>query len=326
MLAIEATGLTKTFRKRRSLSTVLFKPWTPSLRVEALRGIDLSVPFGTVFGLLGPNGAGKSTLIKILTSLISQTDGAVRVNGFDTRSQGSRVRASVGIVPSGERSLYWRLTGRENLRFFSRLYDLSSRQASSRIPMLLDLLELGSKADQPVLSYSSGMRQKLAICRALLHDPPILFLDEPTRSLDPSAAKRLRQFVIDRLHRETGKTVFLATHNLAEAETLCDRLAVLQNGKIVAEGSAGEICAQHQAGETYILTVRSPRMIDEPGLESECLEPGLYRLTLELSGREGALGDHLERFIGMGVKIISCRRSEHPLQGVFDRLREGENS
>lgn len=325
MLAIEATGLTKTFRKRRPLSTLLFKPWTPSLRVEALRGIDLSVPFGTVYGLLGPNGAGKSTLIKILTSLISQSGGAVRVNGFDTRSQGARVRASVGIVPSGERSLYWRLTGRENLRFFSRLYGLSSGRASSRIPELLDLLELGPKADQPVLSYSSGMRQKLAICRALLHDPSILFLDEPTRSLDPSAGKRLRRFIIDRLHREGEKTVFLATHNLAEAETMCDRLAILQNGRIVAEGSAGEICARHRTGETYILTVRSPRRIEEPGLETEYLESGLYRITLEVSGREGALGDYLERFIGMGVKIISCRRSEHPLQRVFDRLREGEN-
>ncbi len=173
MWAIEARGLTKTFRKRRSLSTLLFKPWARAVRVEALKGVDLMVPSGKIVGLLGANGAGKSTLIKILTSLISQTTGDARVNGYNVLSEGGRVRSSVGIVTSDERSLYWRLTGRENLNFFARLYGLPRRRRLQRIGQVVDLMDLGTKADHPVLSYSSGMRQRLAIARALLHDIPL---------------------------------------------------------------------------------------------------------------------------------------------------------
>ena len=326
MWAIEARGLTKTFRKRRSLSTLLFKPWARAVRVEALKGVDLMVPSGKIVGLLGANGAGKSTLIKILTSLISQTTGDARVNGYNVLSEGGRVRSSVGIVTSDERSLYWRLTGRENLNFFARLYGLPRRRRLQRIGQVVNLMDLGTKADHPVSSYSSGMRQQLAIARALLHDPPLLFLDEPTRSLDPAAAKRLRNFVVQKLNRETGKTVLIATHNLAECEEMCHLVVVLRGGCVVARGTVKEVAGSLLSTRTYVLTVRGTADRPSPAPGAERLEPGLFRISRTLPPEDGALGDWIADLQGRGFRIVDCRRPESPLQRLFDPGISGEES
>ena len=231
-LALDIRDLGKVFKKRRSLREILTHPFQKPGKVRALSGITLEVRAGEIFGLLGPNGAGKTTLLKILSSLVVPTEGRALVNGHDVATASQRVRASIGLVTSDERSFYWRLSGRENLHFFASLYNVPRSRIRERCSYMLDKVELTAKADQPFMEYSTGTKQRLAIARALLNEPPIIFMDEPTRSLDPAAAKHLRQFASETLNKEEGKTIVLATHNLHEAEQLCGRLAILHLSKI----------------------------------------------------------------------------------------------
>ena len=229
-VAILAERLSKVYVKRRSLPEIAARPFRRAERITALAGLSLETRAGEIFGILGPNGAGKTTFLKILAGLILPTAGRALVGGIDVARHDQAVKRSIGFVTSDERSFYWRLTGLENLEFFGRLYGLSAAQARSIVRSILQVMEMEALADRQFMSYSTGMKQRLAIARALLHDPPVLCLDEPTRSLDPIAAKHLRRFVIERLNRERGKTVLLATHNLQEAEEMCGRLVVLDRG------------------------------------------------------------------------------------------------
>ncbi|HXH28698.1 MAG TPA: ABC transporter ATP-binding protein, partial [Candidatus Polarisedimenticolia bacterium] len=253
--AITTEQLGKVYLKRRSLREMALHPFGRAERVRGLRGVDVEVRAGEIYGLLGPNGAGKTTLLKILAGLVLPTEGRALVQGIDVALDDRLVKRRIGFVTSDERSFYWRLTGRENLRFFARLYDLAPGVALRRTDALIDVVELGADADRPFMSYSSGMKQRLAIARGLLHDPPVLCLDEPTRSLDPIASKHLRRFVIDRLNRGAGKTILLATHNLTEAEELCTRLAILDRGRVLRQGSLAEITAGLPGREQYLLAV-----------------------------------------------------------------------
>ena len=242
-VAILAERLSKVYVKRRSLPEIAARPFRRAERITALAGLSLETRAGEIFGILGPNGAGKTTFLKILAGLILPTAGRALVGGIDVARHDQAVKRSIGFVTSDERSFYWRLTGLENLEFFGRLYGLSAAQARSIGRSLLQVMEMEALADRQFMSYSTGMKQRLAIARALLHDPPVLCLDEPTRSLDPIAAKHLRRFVIERLNRERGKTVLLATHNLQEAEEMCGRLVVLDRGRVLRQGSLAEITA-----------------------------------------------------------------------------------
>lgn len=201
-----------------------------------LDDISFTVHTGEVFGLLGPNGAGKTTLLKILSCLILPSSGTVTVAGNDIIRNAYAVRNSIGLVSGDERSFYWRLSGRQNLEFFGIFYNLSPKAARKRSAELMDLLGI-EEPDKMVNAYSSGMKQRLALARALLHDPPILFMDEPTKSLDPTSVKKFHHFVSSYLCTEKGKTILWATHNLNEAERLCQRIAILKKGKIIAAGS-----------------------------------------------------------------------------------------
>jgi len=203
--------------------------------------INLQVREGEVFGLLGPNGAGKTTLIKILCTLIFPSAGTARVNGYDVLKESKKVRESIGYVTTDERSFYWRLTGRQNLEFFANLHNYYSSRARERVFELLEIVNLENRADDPFLSYSAGMKQRLAIARGLINDPRVLFMDEPTRSLDPKAAQSARDFISSYIIREQEKTIFLSTHNLSEAEQLCNRIAILDEGKIKIAGSPQEL-------------------------------------------------------------------------------------
>jgi len=201
--------------------------------VEALRGVDLKIKEGEIFGVLGPNGAGKTTLIKILCTLVIHDEGEAYVHGFDVKKEPGEVLRNLQAVLPESRGFAWRLTGLQNLEFYALLYGLGKKQAEERINYLLELTGLKERAHDGYQRYSTGMQRKLLLCRALLQDSPILLFDEPTAGLDPNSAAEFRS-MLQRLVREEGKTIFLSTHNLFEAQGMCDRIAILDRGKITA--------------------------------------------------------------------------------------------
>ena len=210
-----------------------------SKEIVALDAVSLQIEEGELFGLLGPNGAGKTTTVKILTTLLIPTAGRVTVLGHDAVKDAAALRSQIGFVLGGERGLYYRLSGRDNLRYFAELYSIEPRKIRSRIDGLLELVGLGDRADERVAGYSRGMKQRLHIARTLLHEPRVLFLDEPTMGLDPVGARNLRE-VIKRLQSEQ-KTILLTTHYMFEADALCQRIAILNEGKIVAQGTPQDL-------------------------------------------------------------------------------------
>jgi ABC-2 type transport system ATP-binding protein len=219
--AVEADGLVKTYRSRAGT-------------VDAVRGVDLRVEAGEVFGFLGPNGAGKSTTVRMLTTLLSLSAGSARVAGLDVAGEPDAVRRRIGVALQ-EAGLDPRQTGRELLVLQGRLFDLSAAEAAARAVELLELVELTDAADRPIKGYSGGMKRRLDLASALVHEPEVLFLDEPTTGLDP--ASRLTVWDEVRRINERGTTVFLTTQYLEEADQLCDRLAIIDDGRIVREGT-----------------------------------------------------------------------------------------
>ncbi len=199
--------------------------------ITALNDVSLSVPHGELFGLLGPNGAGKTTLTKILTTILLPTSGRAEVLGLDVAKDFAKLRPRIGIIFGGERGLYWRLSGQENMEYFASLYKVPPAVAKERIPQLLKRVGLSGRENERVEGYSRGMKQRLHIARGLIHDPDILFLDEPTIGLDPVAARDLR--LVIRELQAAGKTIFLTSHYMFEMDELCDRVAVLKKGKIL---------------------------------------------------------------------------------------------
>jgi ABC-2 type transport system ATP-binding protein len=231
--AVETKDLVKVFeRGRRTIWQRIRREPDKRDRFRAVDGIDLVVEPGEIFGLLGPNGAGKTTTMKMLATLLIPTSGTIRVLGIDPLERPREIRARLGAMLSGERSLYWKLTGRENLEYFAALYHVPTREISARIANVLSATKLSDRADDYVERYSTGMRQRLALARALLPDPPLVVLDEPTVGLDPQASRDLRDRV--RELKAQGRTVLLTTHYMEEADQLCDRVAIIDHGKIVA--------------------------------------------------------------------------------------------
>jgi len=232
---VRVENLSKTYQVRQRKG--LFKSQKTS--VEALKGVTMEVHAGEIFGLLGPNGAGKTTLIKILTTLLLPTSGDAWVNGYRIGRQENQVRATVGCMLMGERGLYWKLTGRENLEYFGALYHLSLNERRRRAQEIIDLLSLKDISERTVETYSSGQKMNLAFGKALINDAPLLVLDEPTNTLDVPSASELRAIVRD-LNAQ-GKTVIYTTHIMAEAETLCDRVAIIDYGRLLALGTINEL-------------------------------------------------------------------------------------
>jgi len=237
---IETYNLSKEFTNSRKLPYFLLSPSKKPKTAPTVNNINLQIKNGELFGILGPNGAGKTTLIKMLCCLILPTGGTAKVVGYDILKDEEKVKASIGLISGDERSFYWRLTGRQNLQFFAALYNLTSNQAGTKIKELLEFFEI-EEPDKRFQEYSTGIKQKLAIAKSLLNSPKVLFMDEPTKSLDPEAAQRLRVFIKDKIAKQQNITVFFATHNLEEAEYLADRLAVMDKGKIGACGRMEDI-------------------------------------------------------------------------------------
>ncbi|WP_344010285.1 ABC transporter ATP-binding protein [Streptomyces thermospinosisporus] len=234
---------------RREFDIAEGRVWRLNRKVqkfEALRGINLDIPRGQLFGLLGPNGAGKTTTIKILTTLLAPTSGEVYLDGLDAVLHPQQVRSKIGYVFGGDKGLYDRLSARDNLRYFANLYQIPLKQQYTRIGELLEMLNLADRQNDRVETFSRGMKQRLHIARGLLHNPDIIYLDEPTNGLDPLAARDVRDIV--RQLKNSGKTILLTTHYMFEAEELCDRLAVITGGRIIAEGTSKDLGALANTG------------------------------------------------------------------------------
>ena len=320
--AIETHGITRDFDSRKGF---LFREVT---HTEALRGIDLTVERGSIFGLLGPNGAGKTTLVKILSTLLLPTRGQAFVLGHDVVRETNWLRPRMGLVLGGERGLYNRINARENLRYFADLYGVPLSERDRRINEVLARVELEWAADRRVEEYSRGMKQKLHIARGILHRPEILFLDEPTIGLDPKSAREMRKLI--RSLVADGVTIFLTTHYMFEAEELCPQLAVLSKGRIVAKDTVANL--RHLVGgdrtleaEAYGFDDREVAVLkDLPGVSKILTEEfgPVSRLTLRLRTSEtgaeqvrAALPNHAE---------LAVRERRTSLEDVYLDLVEEE--
>ncbi len=300
--------------------------------VTALDGVDLEVPAGELFGLLGPNGAGKTTLIKILTTLLLPTSGTARVAGFDVVTETSRIRRVMNMVAGGEQSGYGILTVREQLWMFSQFYGLGTREGWRRTDELIELVGLGEQRLQRVSSLSTGQRQKLNLARGLVNDPWILFLDEPTLGLDVAAARATRtQFQTWRT-AVPGRTALLTTHYMAEADELCDRVAIVDRGRILALGTPAELKRQVQKESLFRIEVDhlpggAEALARVPGVVSAALgavEPGDgsadgMKVSLALAD-DGALAGVVTALAAAGASLRSLAKSEPTLEDVFVEL------
>lgn len=232
---IKIEALAKSFESKERKGVFSSKKKT----VHALKGISLEIREGELFGLLGPNGAGKTTLIKCLTTLLIPSSGTAKVNGYDIAVEDNMVKASLGCMLMGERGLYWKLSGRENLDFFGALYHVPQEARKKRIEELIGLLDLKDFIDRSIETYSSGQKMILAFAKSLISDAPILILDEPTVTMDVHVARELRA-IVKRLH-EQGKTIIYTTHIMQEAEELCERIAIIDRGELIAIGTPEEL-------------------------------------------------------------------------------------
>jgi ABC-2 type transport system ATP-binding protein len=330
-VAVRVEHLTKRFPARRGWQALLRHP-ARAEHVTVMDDVSCAVRAGEFFGLLGPNGAGKTTLFRMLTASVTPDAGVATVHGLDVARQAREVRQLVGSVMSNERSLYWRLSARENLRLYAALQRIGGRAADQRIAELLHLVGLESAGDRMVGQYSSGMRQRLLIARALLPRPAVLLLDEPTRSLDPISARDLRSFLRHELAVRQECTILLATHDRVEAMELCDRVAVLDRGRLLAIGTAHEL-ERHYGDDRYALWTTRP---DHPGLTELLARGGTGErrppapdadgwtcVHLTIPGGRAAAARALDRLTCAGVPVAGFERVELPLAELLERVVGG---
>lgn len=307
---VELKDVAKTYVVRER--TGLFRP-SSRREIHALRGIDLRVEPGEFVGLLGPNGAGKTTLLKIVATLLLPSRGEVFVDGIDVLRYPGKVRRILGVVLAGERTLYWKLTAMENLLLFAGLHNIPGREAYRRAAELLELVGLKDFSHVTVEKFSTGMRKRLAIARALIHEPKVLILDEPTSGLDPHGVEEVWEVLL--ALREKGATVLMATHNMLEAERIPTRLLIIDSGRILADGTAAEIVAQSGAKSVALLTLDSP-LPHSAGLSLRSNEDGTFLVSVPLE----ELPKHLSAIQSQGKKVLNVEIRESRLWEAFLRL------
>jgi len=320
--AIETHDVRRVFTARKGF---LFNE---VVRTEALRGVDLEVRRGEIFGLLGPNGAGKTTIVKVLSTLLLPTSGTARVLGLDVVEESAKLRPRIGLVLGGERGVYTRVSGRENLRYFADLYGLPLARRSARIQEVLDRVGLTENADRRVEEYSRGMKQKLHIARGILHEPEMLFLDEPTIGLDPKSARETRKLIRGLV--ADGVTIFLTTHYMFEAEELCGRVAVISRGRIVARDTIAGL--RRLVGGDRTLEVEGygfedaevARLRGLPGVSKVLSEEFGPRLRYTLRVRSGELTEELVRASLTGHPELTVRERQTGLEDIYLDLVEEE--
>jgi ABC-2 type transport system ATP-binding protein len=308
--AVEVSGLRKTF----------VSGWIHRRRKAALRGVDLAVPQGALWGILGPNGAGKTTFLSILSNLVTPDAGEVRVLGRDIRRHAADILGRINLS-SGHANFLWGLKVRENLEYYAMLYGIPGRRRRQKVAELIELLELQDFAGSRFDELSSGTKQKLSLAKALINDPELLFLDEPTVGLDPDVAVRIRKF-LQFLHEEKQTTILMTTHNMQEAEILCQQVAFLRDGSIRAFGKPPELKRQLKLGDTIVIHFK----ILQIPLNFENL-PGIYAYELKDSTCRLLVDDHRQRLpqildefarSGAGVDDIQIRKAD--LEDVFIAL------
>lgn len=298
----------------------LFKSTTRE--IDALKDVSFEIRPGEIFGLLGPNGAGKTTLIKCLTTLLLPTSGSAWINGYELTKQDDAIRASVGTMLMGERGLYWKLTGRENLIFFGALYHLSPSERARRAQEIIETLNLGEFADRPVESYSSGQKMKLAFGKSLINDAPLLILDEPTNTLDLPSARELRETV--RRLNEQGKTIIYTTHIMSEAETLCDRVAIIDRGEVIALGDVAEL--KQSLGQETVIRLEgvipneaSDAVVGLHGVSKTAVSAvnGHTQLTVVTPNQTALLPNLIQTLSSNGAVLQKIAPQEVTLEDVF---------
>ncbi len=301
-----------------------FKSGKPD-EVRAVDGVSFTIEKGELFGLLGPNGAGKTTLIKCISTLLIPDGGTAKIGGYDIYAESLQVRRHIGVLTGGERSLYWKLTPVENLRYFSALYGVPRRIMKDRIDYLLDLMGLKDKAKTRVEKLSSGMKQKLSLARVLMHDPHILLVDEPTLGLDPYFARFIRDFVKNELNKKLHKTILLTTHYMDEADELCDRIAFMNQGKIEALDTPERL--KQSMPQKQVLEIKCQgavekdlfsNIIDAPSINISHGEGFVY-VRVNTDDPEAILSSMIETVREM-AKIFSVRVTVPTLEDVFVHL------
>ncbi len=301
---IEAEGLTKDFNDFRAVDHATFK-----------------VDAGNVFAVLGPNGAGKTTTVRMLTSILQPTSGWARVAGYDVVAQPSQVRAHVGVLTE-QHGLYERMRALEYLEFFGRVYRISPQESRRRAMQLLERFGLADAVDRRVGEYSKGMKQKLALVRAMLHNPPVLLLDEPTSAMDPQSAKQVRDAIMDL--RRDKRTIILTTHNLTEAQLLADRIGVIRHGRIIAQGSFAELSQRFVGNPIMEIQFTQPmngvakdlaQMVDI----AETGETWLRYRTADPRSTNPAI---LRKLSSSGVDVITLSEVQQSLEAVYLQIVE----
>jgi len=304
--------------------------------IVALDGVDLVVQPGELFGLLGPNGAGKTTLIKILTTLLLPTSGSARVFGFDVVTETKQIRRIMNMVAGGEQSGYGLLKAREQLWMFSQFYGLTSREGWRRVDELVEAIGFSEQAEQKVSTLSTGQRQKMNLARGFLNDPWVLFLDEPTLGLDVGAARVVRSLIREWQAAVPGRTILLTTHYMAEADELCERVAIVDRGRILAIGSPAELKRRVQRESIFRLELEhfaaGPRALaDLPGVLKAVAASAADTSSGDGAGRDAvgitlvlaedaALTGVVQAVTSMGAEITALQKSEPTLEDVFVEL------
>lgn len=293
---------------------------------RAVDGMTFHVEQGEVFGLLGPNGAGKTTTVRLLNGILPPSEGTARVFGFDPATHGEDIRRKTGVLTETP-ALYERLSARENLEFFATLQAIPEADVSRRVDEMLEFFELASRAKDKVETFSKGMKQRLALARALIHKPPLLFLDEPTSGLDPEAAQQVNDLIAN-LTRANGQTVVLATHNLFEAQRLCDRVAVMNQGRILALGSLKELARKlwpvtwvditfHvKPSENVAGSLKAHRGVIQTSAEGEALAVQVEN--------EDVIPEVVSYLVNSGESILRVNPRDYTLEDIYFALQAGE--
>lgn len=322
--AVEVKEVKKVFitKKKKFFKTIEKKEF------KAVDGVSFDIYKGEIFGLLGPNGAGKTTTIKMITGILEPTSGEVKLCGIDVNKKPMEALKKIGVVLAGDRSIYWKLTGRENLEYFAALYGMAPKKAKERAEKVLRDLQMEDKADILVEKYSTGMKQKIALGKALIPEAPVILLDEPTLGLDPQSALNLREVILD-LKRE-GKTILLTTHYMEEADFLCDRIAIVDGGKIIALDTSAKL--KESINTVKIINIQVQNIKDEVVEEIEKIDQ-IKKVMKEYNSEKRAYditihhtdGDEMIQIIinilgKHSTKILNINVKEPSLEDVFINL------